>query len=78
MLSKNDARRMADSLLNCPFCGRKPLASIRGPGEVAINPKAKCTTEDCMGGKLPVICLDVPSHVDGWNRRAHLEGESKR
>jgi hypothetical protein len=35
-----------------------------------VNPKAKCETEDCMGGKLPVICLDVPSQVEAWNTRA--------
>ncbi|MEJ6003751.1 hypothetical protein [Paucibacter soli] len=70
MLSKIEAIAVADSLLRCPFCGAKPAASIRGNGDIALNPKAKCVTEDCMGGKLPVICLDVPSHVQGWNTRA--------
>lgn len=34
-----------------------------------MNPKARCATEDCMGGKLPVIALDVPSDVAAWNTR---------
>lgn len=70
MLSKADAQAIADGLLQCPFCGVKPTASIRGPGLKAPNPKAKCATDDCMGGKLPVICLDVQSQVDAWNTRA--------
>ncbi len=70
MLSKIEAQAIADSLQACPFCGSKLAASIRGKGGRASNPKAKCVTEDCMGSKLPVICLDVPSQVSGWNRRA--------
>jgi hypothetical protein len=70
MLTKAEAQAIAARLVPCPFCGVKPTASIRGAGDSATNPKAKCTTEDCMGGKLPVICLDVPSQVDAWNTRA--------
>lgn len=69
MLTKVAAQAIAEGLKNCPFCGAKPTASIRGTGISAMNPKAKCVTEDCMGGKLPVICLDVQSHVDAWNTR---------
>ena len=69
-MQKIEAQAVADSLLRCPFCGEKPVASIRGPQERALNPKAKCETEDCMGGKLPVICLDAPSQVHAWNTRA--------
>ncbi len=69
-LTKVEAQAIADRLLACPFCGIKPEATIRGAGETANNPKARCATEGCMGGKLPVICLDVPDQVDGWNTRA--------
>lgn len=70
-MSKAQAMKVADGLLACPFCGNRLEASIRGPGENAVNPKAKCVTEDCMGTRLPVICLDVPSQVEAWNRRAN-------
>ena len=49
----------------CPFCGR-PLA-IRWR---KINPKAHCATPGCIGGKLPVLQLDIPEFVDAWNTRA--------
>lgn len=71
---KAEAHSVAASLLACPFCGKKPLAVIRGSGDLAPNPKAKCQTEDCMGGLLPVICLDVQSQVDAWNTRKEPEG----
>lgn len=70
MLTKEQAQLIADSLKDCPFCGAKPTSKIRGSGERASNPTARCSTEDCIGGKLPVICLDVPSQVEGWNTRA--------
>jgi hypothetical protein len=71
-MSKSEARLVADGLLACPFCGCKPTATIRGDSEVAVNPKAQCATEDCWGAKLPVICLDVPEQVNGWNTRQAL------
>lgn len=70
MMTKAEAQEVADSLLACPFCGARPVASIRGANDRAMNPKAKCETDGCMGGKLPVICLDVPDHVAAWNTRA--------
>jgi hypothetical protein len=70
MLMKDEAQEIADGLKNCPFCGAKPTSKIRGAGAKVSNPTARCTTEDCMGGKLPVICLDVQSYVDAWNTRA--------
>lgn len=70
MLTKAQAQAIADGLKACPFCGQRPEASIRGKADNAPNPKARCVTQDCMGAKLPVICLDVPSQVDGWNTRA--------
>lgn len=69
-MTKTEAQEIADSLRPCPFCGTKPTALIRGNGEKAPNPKARCLTEDCMGARLPVICLDIPSDVDAWNKRA--------
>lgn len=70
MLSKIEAHAVADSLKFCPFCGTKPVASIRGTGLNASNPRAKCETEDCMGSKLPAISLDIPDQVQAWNTRA--------
>ena len=69
-MNKLQAQMVADDLEPCPFCGVHPIATIRGKGETAPHPKARCMTEDCMGGKLPVICLDVPTDVDAWNTRA--------
>lgn len=70
MLSKAQAQAIADGLKKCPFCGVKPTPKIRGAGEVANNPSARCATEGCMGAKLPVLCLDVPGDVAAWNMRA--------
>lgn len=70
MLTKLEAQVIAEGLKKCPFCGIRPTATIRGPGMIANNPKAKCYTDDCMGRKLPVISLDVQSDVDAWNTRA--------
>lgn len=53
-------------LLPCPFCGL-PLTR----GSRPINPNARCTTEDCYGGKMPVVNLDVPASVSAWNKRPH-------
>ena len=71
-LTKHQAQAVADSLKPCPFCGQRLDVSIRGPGEHAINPKARCTTEDCWGSKLPTLPLDVPEFVAAWNTRAPL------
>lgn len=70
MLTKAEALAIGNSLKKCPFCGFKLTVSIRGAGDLAVNPKARCTTEDCMAGKLPVIDLDVPSTVEAWNTRS--------
>ncbi|UBQ44605.1 hypothetical protein [Comamonas thiooxydans] len=69
-LTKQQAQAVADSLKHCPFCGKRLDASIRGPGVYAINPKARCITEDCWGSKLPVLPLDVPEFVAAYNTRA--------
>ena len=71
MLTKVKAQEVADSLLACPFCGVKPTANIRGAKDMAVNPRAKCETEGCMAGKLPVICLDNPDDLAAWNTRAN-------
>ena len=51
-------------LAPCPFCGHEPTVTWRRK-----NPKARCTTEDCWGSKLPVVMLDVPEQVAAWNTR---------
>lgn len=48
----------------CPFCGER-LEEVRRK----YNPFARCNTSDCMGGKLPLISLDVPADIERWNRR---------
>lgn len=70
-MRKSEAQAIAETLKPCPFCGCKPVATLLGAGENAPNPRAKCPTEDCMGGKLPSICLDVQEQVDAWNIRAN-------
>ncbi len=49
----------------CPFCGQPPEEQHR-----KYNPFARCITPDCLGGKLPLISLDLPSDIERWNRRA--------
>ncbi len=55
----------APFLKPCPFCGCE-LESRWNRN----NPSARCVTEDCMGSKLPVLCLDVPGSIEAWNARA--------
>ena len=59
----------------CPFCGHELEQRHR-----RYNPYARCATDHCMGGKLPLISLDVPGDIERWNRRgreqalaAHVE-----
>lgn len=59
----------APYLKPCPFCGRELKSKWN-----RANPSAKCETPDCMGSKLPSLCLDVPEHIEAWNTRA----ESKK
>ena len=68
-MRKADAQQVAEQLKPCPFCGCGLEINLRGSGEFAPNPTAKCVTADCMGGRLPTICLDVLSQVAGWNTR---------
>lgn len=56
---------MASDLLPCPFCGCALDAQWNRP-----NPKARCRTEGCKGGQLPVLNLDVPEDIAAWNTRA--------
>lgn len=51
-------------LLPCPFCGN----DLESKWD-RMNPSARCVTPDCLGGKLPVLNLDVPASVDAWNTR---------
>lgn len=69
-MRKDEALALGASLKPCPFCGAKPTVKVRGPAQTAANPSARCTTEGCMGAALPVLCLDVPSQIQAWNRRA--------
>lgn len=50
-------------LLPCPFCGK--MLRVR----VSKNPYGVCDTEDCYGGKMPIVNLNVPEDVAAWNRR---------
>lgn len=52
----------------CPFCGGQLDSQWQ-----RLNPKAKCATEDCQGGRMPVLCLDVPRDIERWNQRATQE-----
>ncbi len=67
---KVEAFAVASSLMPCPFCGVHLTASVRGNGDKAPNPKASCKTDGCYGGRMPVLCLDIPEDVEAWNRRA--------
>jgi hypothetical protein len=58
------ALESAPYLKPCPFCGCELESKWN-----RSNPSARCATTDCMGGKLPSLCLDVPEHIDAWNTR---------
>lgn len=51
-------------LLPCPFCGESLTLTWR-----KTNPKARCSTQNCWGGKLPVLPLDHPESIVAWNKR---------
>lgn len=53
----------------CPFCGQELEQRHR-----RYNPYARCATDDCMSGKLPLISLDVPDDIERWNRRTPPAG----
>src|SRR5574343_1017717 len=61
------ALESAPYLKPCPFCGCELESKWN-----RANPSAKCATPDCMGSKLPSLCLDVPEHIEAWNTRAQL------
>ena len=52
-------------LLACPFCGCQPVIVWR-----RSNPKAGCKTAGCLATKLPIIAMDDPESIAGWNMRA--------
>lgn len=57
----------APYLKPCPFCGCELESRWN-----RANPSAKCATPECMGSKLPSLCLDVPEHIEAWNTRAEV------
>lgn len=57
----------APYLKPCPFCGCELDSKWN-----RANPSAKCATPECMGSKLPSLCLDVPEHIEAWNTRAEV------
>lgn len=62
------ALNSAPYLKPCPFCGCELESKWN-----RANPSAKCATPDCMGAKLPSLCLDVPEHIKAWNTRAEVQ-----
>lgn len=67
--TKKEAEHIGNTLKPCPFCGNKLTLNIRGKGDLAYNPSAKCKTDNCWGAKLPVVFLDRSEDVRGWNTR---------
>lgn len=62
------ALNSAPYLKPCPFCGCELESKWN-----RANPSAKCATPDCMGAKMPSLCLDVPEHIEAWNTRAEVQ-----
>lgn len=58
------ALESAPYLKPCPFCGCEMESKWDRK-----NPSARCPTTDCLGGKLPILALDVSEQVDAWNTR---------
>lgn len=54
-------------LLPCPFCGQQLEVSSR-----KFNPFARCATDDCKGGQLPLLNIESSRDVSRWNTRAIL------
>lgn len=69
---KTEAYAVHNSLKACPFCGRMLVATVRGGGDVANNPKARCMTVGCYATKFPVLSLDIKEDVEAWNARADI------
>jgi hypothetical protein len=53
------------NLKPCPFCGKPPYER-----RAKYNPYARCKTEGCKGGQLPIIKLDDQNDIEAWNTRA--------
>lgn len=68
-MTKAAAQAVHASLKARPFCGHRLEATILGSDDRTPNPRAKCATEGCWGGKLPVLSLDIPEHVAAYNTR---------
>lgn len=49
----------------CPFCGEALQINQR-----KHNPFARCATAGCVGGKLPLLNIELAEDVEAWNRRA--------
>lgn len=51
----------------CPFCGEALQINQR-----KHNPFARCATAGCVGGKLPLLNIELAEDVEAWNRRAAI------
>jgi len=70
-----DTTSAAPSLLPCPFCGSKAVASINKSEslwshDIVDWTRVHCTNDDCNAQTEPTCDGYEPSAIEVWNRRA--------
>ncbi|MFY9960568.1 hypothetical protein [Pseudomonas sp.] len=66
----SNTEQMVSELLPCPFCGQKLELSNR-----KYNHWARCATDGCKGGQLPLLNTELAADIVSWNTRAQHQGD---
>jgi hypothetical protein len=66
----SNTEQMVSELLPCPFCGQRLELSNR-----KYNHWARCATDGCKGGQLPLLNTELAADIVSWNTRAQHQGD---